>query len=188
MSPWLVHPERRELATVDDAFYFGPGLYAVPVVTRGATTAITTLPPGEFVDLRDGSLYDGDTTVTLPAPLTELPLLLVDGALVPMLDASIDTLALDSAPAVIGPRDVADVYDVVGALSHTATFTLADGGVLAAQYDRSPIACSGCTVTRIGPRVQRVQVEATGDVAAGGLALHAAGVARRVRWDVYVID
>ena len=37
MSPWLVHPERRELATVDAAFYFGPSLYAVPVVTRGAT-------------------------------------------------------------------------------------------------------------------------------------------------------
>lgn len=43
-------------------------------------------------------------------------------------------------------------------------------------------------VTRIGPRVQRVQVAATTDVAAGGLSLHASGVTRRLRWDVYVID
>jgi hypothetical protein len=43
-------------------------------------------------------------------------------------------------------------------------------------------------VTAIGPRVQRVQVSATADVSAGGLTLHASGVARTLRWDVYVID
>jgi hypothetical protein len=91
---------------------------------------------------------------------------------------------------VIGPSDVADVYDVAGAISHTtgrALFPLADG-TLEADYDGSPIACAGCTVTRVGPRVQRVEVEATGDVAAGGLSLHASGITRRLRWDVYVID
>jgi alpha-glucosidase (family GH31 glycosyl hydrolase) len=191
MSAWLVHPERRALATVDSAFYFGPSLYAIPAVTRGATTVTTTLPPGEYVDWRDGTLYDGDTSATVPAPLTELPLLLVDGGLIPMLDPTIDTLAVESSSTVIGPTDVAGVYDVVGALSHatgSATFTLADGGTLAAMYDGSPIACTGCTVTRLGPRVQRVQVTATTDVAAGGLTLHASGISRSLRWDVYVID
>ena len=191
MSPWLLHPERDDLAPADDAFYFGPSLYVVPVVTRGATTVTTKLPPGELVDWRDGSLYDGGSVATLPAPLTELPLLLVDGGLIPMLDASIDTLAPESSPTVVGPSDVADVYDVVGAISRatgSAAFTLADRGTLAAHYDGSPIACAGCTVVRIGPRVQRVQVEATGDVDAGGLTLRATGVTRRLRWDVYVID
>jgi alpha-glucosidase (family GH31 glycosyl hydrolase) len=191
MSPWLVHPERRELASIDAAFYFGPSLYTVPVVTRGATTVTTLLPPGELIDWRDGTLYDGGASVTLPAPLTELPLLLVDGALIPMLDPTIDTLAAETSATVIGPTDVADVYDVVGAISHatgSATFTLADGGTFTAHYDGTPIACTGCTITRIGPRVQRVQVEATADVAAGGLALQSANVTRRLRWDVYVID
>lgn len=105
-----------------------------------------------------------------------------------MLDPTIDTLALETSPTVIGPSDVADVYDVAGAISRTATFTFADHGNLAATYDGTPIACTGCTVTRIGPRVQRVQVEATGDVAAGGLMLHATAVPRRLRWDIYVID
>ena len=191
MSPWLLHPERRDLAPRSDAFYFGPSLFVVPVVTRGATSVTTTLPPGELVDWRDGTLYDGGVTATLPAPLTELPLLLVDGTLVPMLDPSIETLAAESSATVIGPTDVADVYDVAGALSHAtgrSTFTLADGGTLEARYDGAPIACAGCTVTRVGPRVQRVQVETTADLAAGGLSFHTAGVARRVRWDVYVID
>lgn len=191
MSPWLLHPERRDLAALDTAFYFGPGLYAVPVVTRGATSVTTKLPPGTFVDWRDGAVYDGGATVTLPAPITELPLLLVDGALVPMLDPSIDTLAPETSATVVGPTDVADVYDVVGVLSRAqadATFTLADGGTLAAHYDGAPITCAGCTVTPLGPRVQRVQVEATDDVTAGGLTLHPTNVTRRLRWDLYIVD
>lgn len=190
MSPWLLHPERRDLANVDAAFYFGPGLYAVPVVTRGATTVTTLLPPGLLVDWRDGTLYEGGAMATLPAPLTELPLLLVDGGLVPMLDPTIDTLAVETSPTVIGPTDVAEVYDVVGAVSRTtgrAAFSLAAGS-FEVTYDGAAIACSGCTVTRIGSRVQRVQVEATAPVVAGGLALRAPGVSRRVRWDIYVID
>ena len=191
MSPWLLHPEVRELALVDAAFYFGPSLYAVPVVTRGATTVTTTLPPGKYLDWRDGTLYEGGATATLPAPLTELPLLLVDGGLIPLLDPSIDTLAAETSPTVVGPTDVADVYDVVGAVSHAtgrAGFSLGGGKTLEARYDGAPIACAGCTVTRLSPRVQRVQVEATADVAAGGLTLHATGITRRLRWDVYVID
>jgi alpha-glucosidase (family GH31 glycosyl hydrolase) len=191
MSPYLVHPERRELATIGSAFYFGPSLYAVPCVTRGATSVTTTLPPGELVDWRDGTLYDGGTVATLPAPLTELPLLLVDGGLIPMLDPSIDTLAVETSSTVIGPTDVADVYDVVGAISRAtgrATFTLAGGGTLEADYNGLAIACTGCTVTPLGPRVQRVQVSASADVSAGGLMLHASGIARTLRWDIYVID
>jgi len=149
------------------------------------------LPPGELVDWRDGTLYDGGTTATLPAPLTELPLLLVDGSLVPMLDPTIDTLAPETSATVVGPTDVADVYDVAGAVSRAtgrATFTLADGGTLEADYDGSPIACTGCTVTAISPRVQHVQVETTTEVTAGGLSLHTTNITRRLRWDVYVID
>ena len=190
MSPWLVHPERRELAPIGDAFYFGPGLYAAPVVERGATTKPLTLPPGLFVDWRDGTLYDGGTggvTATLPAPLTELPLLLVDGQLVPLLDPTIDTLAPETDPSIVGPDDVAGFYDVAGALSPTtghAQFTLADGTTLDATYTGGLTGCTGCTVTRLGPRVQRVQV--TGPVT-GALTTSSAS-SRQIRWDLYLID
>ncbi|HEX9100872.1 MAG TPA: hypothetical protein VF997_01645, partial [Polyangia bacterium] len=193
-SPWLMHPERPELAPVDDAFYVGPSLYAAPVVARGARDKSIALPPGLFVDWHDQTLVDGGAggvSVTVPAALDKLPLLLVDGTLLPLLDPTIDTVAAETNPTVIGPADVADVYDVVGMVS-TATgaarFTLADGGTLAASYAGNLAACASCTVTRLGPRLQRVQVQATGDVDAGGLHLSSSAVSRRLRWDLYIVD
>jgi hypothetical protein len=108
----------------------------------------------------------------------------------PLLDPTIDTLA-PATPPTVGAADVADVYDVVGMIS-TATgaarFTLADGGTLAASYAGNLAACATCTVTRLGARLQRVQVEATGDVDAGGLHLSSSAVSRRLRWDLYIVD
>jgi len=190
MSPWLVHPEVGALAEVDDAFYFGPGLYAAPVVKRGDTTKTVLLPPGNFIDLRDGTLYTGGAMATLPAPLTELPLLLVDGQLVPMLDPTIDTLAPETNAGVVGPSDVAGVYDVTGVISAAtglASFTLAGGATLAASYAGGLAACTGCTITQVSARVQRIQVTGS-DVTAGGLHLTQTNVARTLRWDLYVID
>jgi sulfoquinovosidase len=192
-SPWLMHPERGELAPVCDAFSFRTSLYVAPVVARGARDKTLTLPPGLFVDWHDQTLVDGGAggvSVTLPAALDKLPLLLVDGTLLPLLDPTIDTLA-PATPPTVGAADVADVYDVVGMIS-TATgaarFTLADGGTLAASYAGNLAACATCTVTRLGARLQRVQVEATGDVDAGGLHLSSSAVSRRLRWDLYIVD
>jgi hypothetical protein len=36
--------------------------------------------------------------------------------------------------------------------------------------------------------VQRLQVEASDDVDAGGLHLHPTAVGRRLRWDLYIVD
>lgn len=201
-SPWLVHPERPELAPVGDAFYVGPSLFAAPVVARGARDKAILMPPGLFVDWRDQTLVDGGAggaMVTVPAPLDKLPLFLVDGQLVPLLDASIETLMPETIAAVVGPTDVADVYDVVGMVSAAtgkATFTLADGGTLTATYaaggsgggSGGGVACASCTITRLSPRLQRVQAEASGDLDAGALTLRASGIARRLRWDLYIVD
>jgi sulfoquinovosidase len=193
-SPWLMHPERRELAPVDDAFYVGPSLYAAPVVARGARDKSIALPPGLFVDWHDQTLVDGGAggvRLTVPAPLDKLPLLLVDGTLLPLLDPTIDTVADESNATVVGPGDVADVYDVVGMISTAsgaARFTLADGGTLSATYAGNVAACTSCTLTRLGSRLQRLQVEAQSDVDAGGLHLSSSAVSRRLRWDLYIVD
>jgi hypothetical protein len=162
-------------------------------VARGARDKSIALPPGLFLDWRDQTLLDGGsggTSVTVPAPLDKLPLLLVDGTLLPLLDASIDTLVDATAPGIVGPAAVANVYDVVGLVSTTrgdASFTLADGGVVAAAYSGGLAGCSGCTITRLSPRLQRVQVEASA-VDAGGLHLLSSGISRRLRWDLYIVD
>jgi alpha-glucosidase len=65
---WLVVPGTAA-ATVDTQFFFGEHLLVAPVLTQGATSVKVTFPPGRWVDLLSGNSYDGDNTITVPAPL-----------------------------------------------------------------------------------------------------------------------
>lgn len=199
------HPDRPDLAGVDDAYYFGPALYVAPVVERGAVEKTVDLPAGPYLGWSDGTLYAGGAQVTLDAPLGELPLLLRAGHLVPLLDATIDTLAEESRDDVVGPGDVADVYDVVGLLAPAAaqaTFTLWDGGTLEARLEGAfappaglpeaadeaeLLTCAGCwRLDALAGGLARVRISApAGTVAAGGLTLTSAA-GRRIRWELYL--
>lgn len=133
--PFLVHPKEPRAWDIEEAFYLGKALYALPVVRRGQVTKDTWLPPGRFVDLLDFTVYEGARDVSIPAPLTKLPLLLVAGELLPLLDPSVQTLAPATVESVVTADDVKDVLDVVVALGpgREATLTLADGTVLTAK-------------------------------------------------------
>ena len=113
----LAYPGDASATAVEDAFLFGPDLLAAPVLDPGARERSLYLPRGEWVDLwrsagyrqSDGGLelhgarmLSGGRTVTVPAPLDELPLLARAGTLLSLLPADVDTLASygDSAPAV----------------------------------------------------------------------------------------
>lgn len=195
---FLDHPDQPALADVDDAYDLGPALYVAPVLTRGATTRDVVVADSEVLDWRDGTVYP-QGTVTVSAPLTELPLFLRPGGLVPLLDASIDTLAPEFRTDVVGQEDVADVYDVVGFFPAGATgsFTLAEGATLSATWsgglDLGALTavddvadCTGCWSSEVLPSgVTRVHVAVTGDVDAGGLHLRSTST-RRLRWDLYL--
>ena len=88
-------PSARELAPVGDAFYFGPSLFAAPVVdARRRRQDRRRCRPALFVDWHDrrcSTAAPAAAPSTVPAPLDKLPLLLVDGTLVPLLDPTIDT-------------------------------------------------------------------------------------------------
>ncbi len=103
----LEYPDDPTAAGRDDEFLFGPGILAAPVLEPGATERSLYLPKGRWVDLwravkyreSDGSLrlrrakpMQGARDVTVPAPLTELPLLVRAGAVLPLLPANVDTL------------------------------------------------------------------------------------------------
>lgn len=211
--PFLYHPHEPEVWTVDSAFYLGPSLFTAPVVHRGQTTRDTWLPPGTWVDLADYVAYDGGKHVTIPAPLAKLPLLIKDGGIVPMLDASIDTLAPATDPTVVTKEKVADRLDVVVALSpgKDAQITLADGTVLSAKRNAAGVAAAqsgyatvpaeqlamcdgktadqGCVFANDEGMVSRLRVTtplaAVSDVSQDDVVLSAHGPsARRVRWDV----
>lgn len=201
---FLEHPEELNLASVDDAYYFGEAILVAPVVARGARTKKVTLPTGAYLAWPEGTVYRGPKKVTVDAPLRKLPLFLRDGYLVPMLDQSIDTLAEEDSPSIVGITDVESSYDVTAFFADAtgATFTLYDGGRLGVSI-HGPVVTkelgdvstdaefAACKATcwmgepMNGGKVYRLRVSADGDVALGGVKLTST-VNRRIRWDLYL--
>ena len=200
LHPWLLYPERAEALAVDDWFFLGEALLAAPVVRRGQTQKHLWLPPGTYVDLRAGyTKYKGDQTVDLPAPLGELPLLLVAGQILPMIDGSVMTLAPATDPNVVTAAAMSDRLDAQVALSpgQSAQLTLWDGTVLSAQraadgpttltaVDASALpGCALCYADEPGRLRANSAVATDSQLSAREVRLSAHGPsARRVRWDV----
>lgn len=203
--PFLVHPKEPEALKAEFEYWLGPSLWAAPVVRRNARTRDTWLPPGKWVDFDDRTVYEGGKHVAIPAPLGKLPLLLADGGIVPLLDASIETLAPASDPGVVTPDTVKDRLDVVVALSlgKEARITLADGTTLLARRgatgpasalpavpaDQLATCPDGCLAAGPDGGVDRLRVTtplaATSRVVHEDVTLEANGPsARRIRWDV----
>jgi alpha-D-xyloside xylohydrolase len=89
----LAHPELG--VHPDDEYMFGDDLLVAPIVARGATRRRLAIPEGSWIDFWDGTprARDGRGEIEVDAPLGKLPLFLRDGAIVPMLRPTIDTLA-----------------------------------------------------------------------------------------------
>jgi alpha-glucosidase len=208
--PFLVHPRLPESVAVEDSLYFGPALFASPVVRRGVTAKTLWLPPGRFVDFENNQVLDGGAagrSVTVPAPLGKLPLWLTEGAVLPLYDATIDTLSPNAEdPTVVTPPRIADRLDVVIVPGKSGSFTLPDGTELSfanegplgdapadfAKVDPQALAeCSKCVVSAREGDVTRVRVngalEPSTELRLGGLVLRSKStVARRIRWDVRI--
>jgi alpha-D-xyloside xylohydrolase len=68
----------------DDAYMFGPDLLVAPVASYGARHRGVYLPPAsDWRDAWTGESQPGGE-VTVPAPLTRIPLFLRDGARLPV--------------------------------------------------------------------------------------------------------
>lgn len=206
LHPFLTHPGEPAARDVEDGYWLGPALYASPVVRRGQVEKETWLPPGRFVHFEDLTVYEGGGTVTIPAPLGKLPLLLAEGQILPLLDPFIDTLAPATDPAVVTLADVADRLDVVVALPKAgeAKLTLVDGTTLVAS--RAPgdqgnpdglieamqgeiDGCSGCFAESQKGDVHRLRVTTelgtSSTITLSDIKLVVSGgPAKRVRWDV----
>jgi alpha-D-xyloside xylohydrolase len=98
----LAYPELG--AHPSDTYLLGRNLLVAPVIERGATSRELTLPPGTWLDWWTGEVLDGDSEITVAAPLGSLPLFLRAGGIVPMLRPTIDTLAPTTMP------DLADSF------------------------------------------------------------------------------
>ncbi len=82
----------------DDVYLLGENLLVAPVVERGVTRRLVSLPAGLWYSFFDGTMYQG--TVEVDAPLEKLPLFVREGGIVPMLRETIDTLSTTTSTAV----------------------------------------------------------------------------------------
>jgi len=83
------HPERDEAYAHKNQFMFGDQLMVVPIVTP--TSSITKLgsakgwlPPGRWVDIFEGLVYDGDRELTFYRSLGNYPVFAKEGAIIPL--------------------------------------------------------------------------------------------------------
>jgi alpha-glucosidase (family GH31 glycosyl hydrolase) len=104
----LAAPDDERAAAASDQFLFGPDLLAAPALDPGVTEREVYLPGGRWFDLWRSAVYRegsgglrlgraralrGRRSVTVPAPLSELPLLVRAGAVLPLLPPSVDSLS-----------------------------------------------------------------------------------------------
>jgi len=124
----------------DDIYMFGDDLLVAPVLERGQRDKAVIFPPGRWIDWWNGTVYEGDQTVSVDAPLGTLPLFLREGAIVPLLRPGIDTMAptgqpqrvdsYASTPGVLYPRVAA---------GEASAFVLFDGTELRQERTSSGI-------------------------------------------------
>lgn len=69
---------------IKDQFMFGPALLVNPVTAMGATSRSVYLPAGTWYDFWTGETKMGGSTATASAPLSQIPLYVRAGSIVPM--------------------------------------------------------------------------------------------------------
>jgi alpha-glucosidase (family GH31 glycosyl hydrolase) len=201
--PYLMHPEERAARAVEDAFFLGDRIYAMPVIDRAQTERIGWLPPGRWLDVTDGVAYTGGQEVTVPAPIGKLPWFLKEGAVLPLLDDRVETLAPDDRDDVISWDETRHIVHALVFLGSAprATLTLTDGVTLTVERTTDPdtavsaadadaiARCSNCARVDDAGSLRRVRANSAlaneSVVVVDGLQLSHAGDARAVHWTVW---
>ncbi len=96
----LAFPAEDRAWTLKDEYLFGPSLLVAPVLVEGATSRSVWLPPGQWMPFEGGAELAGPNDVTVDAPLTELPMFVRPGTIVPLLPDTLDTL-MPAAPPLV---------------------------------------------------------------------------------------
>ena len=78
------YPKDANVFDIKDQFMYGPAILVNPVTTAGATSRSVYLPTGTWYDFWTGSTKDGGAKVTVDAPLSQIPLFVRAGSIVPM--------------------------------------------------------------------------------------------------------
>ncbi len=124
----LTHPDDAQAVARDDQYMFGPDILVAPVYVEGATQREVYLPAGRWIEwwravaydegdggfrVRDPAIVSGGRTVTVNAPLDEIPMFVRAGASIPVLAPDVQTLAEHGGPGIVR---LSDRLDAVRAL------------------------------------------------------------------------
>jgi alpha-D-xyloside xylohydrolase len=93
----FVHPETGEHP--DFEYFYGDSLVVAPVVREGQEREVL-VPPGTWIDWFDRSAYSGPMKLTVTVPLDRAFVLVRQGAIIPLLRETVDTLSPATDPDV----------------------------------------------------------------------------------------
>jgi alpha-D-xyloside xylohydrolase len=92
----MVHPEQGH----PDFQYFYGDYFTVAPVMREESSREVLVPPGRWFDWFDDTVHEGPAKLTVDVALDRLFLLVREGAIIPLLRPTIDTLAPATVPGV----------------------------------------------------------------------------------------
>jgi hypothetical protein len=136
----LTNPDDPAAIAREDEFMFGQDLLAAPVRAPGETSRELYLPGGDWVDFWQAVPYEGGSgslnlgpaellaggqTVSVPAPLERLPLMVRAGAVLPLLPSTVDTLASYGSDSRGGEDEIVRL-DEIGKRLHLLAFPHGD--------------------------------------------------------------
>ncbi len=78
------YPNDANVFGIGDQFMFGPAFLVNPVTTAGATSRSVYLPAGSWYDFWTGTTTAGGSKMSVSAPLSQIPLFVRAGSIVPM--------------------------------------------------------------------------------------------------------
>ena len=78
------YPKDTNVFGIADQFMYGPALLVNPVITSGATSRSVYLPAGTWYNFWSGATVTGGSKSTVDAPLSQIPIFVRAGSIVPM--------------------------------------------------------------------------------------------------------
>lgn len=101
-SMWMQYPDDPAARAFERDFHFGPDLLVAPIYTPSTTQRTHYVPAGRFVDWWTGETVEGPMERTVAAPLDSLPILVREGAIIPMAAPDIDTMWPEEDDDIVG--------------------------------------------------------------------------------------
>lgn len=101
----LEYPDDPNVYNESSAYMWGDNVLVAPVVQLGQIAQTSYLPQGKWIDYWTDQVYNGGTTVTVAAPLNEVPLLVKAGSIIPMQPVMnyVDQFPVDTIELAIYP-------------------------------------------------------------------------------------